>query len=69
MDFQKEYKKITQGVTTSSLKKSVLNTRIEAFVIKLKKSWYKKLFNKLELIKKGELNLDDYVNEINNKVK
>jgi len=69
MNLEKEYNRIGQGITSSPSKKNVLKTRLEYFMNKLKKQWYGKLILKLNDIKSGELDLSDYIEEVNLKIK
>lgn len=68
MNIEKEQGKIAQGITSSSEKRKVLITRLEEFEKRLKKHWYTKLLNKLESVKNGDVNIDDYINEVKNKI-
>ena len=68
MDLNKEYKRIGQGITSSSSKRKVLHERLDVFVKSIKKYWYKKLILKLESIKNNEISIEDYVEEVNQKI-
>lgn len=69
MDLQKHFNRMCLGITGSPSKKKVLIDRLYSFEAALKKHWYKKLLVKLCNIKDGEMSLDDYINNIKEKVK
>lgn len=68
MDLSKEYNKISKNITSSSSKRKILFERLEMFVTTLKRAWYKKLLNKLNLIKNNEMSLEEYISEIEEKI-
>jgi len=68
MDNTKELDRLVQGVTSSSSKKKVIKQRVEDLLIQIKKAWYGKLNEKLQLIKDGELDIDNYIKEVKSKI-
>jgi hypothetical protein len=68
MDNTKELDRLVQGVTSSSSKKKVIKNRVEDLLIQIKKAWYGKLIEKLQLIKDGELDIDNYIKEVKSKI-
>ena len=68
MDILKEFTRIGRGITSSPSKGRVLKERLDSFTVKLKRSWYKKLLNKLISIDKGDISLADYIKEVESKI-
>ncbi len=69
MDLKRELDKLVQGVTSSSSKKKVIKARVEGVLHKFNKMWYSQLLGKLKEIKSGERNIDDYINDVEEKSK